>query len=108
MLDAWPGRSDVELVAEDTARTTAENMTRTLALLRPRDVAEATIVCARTHLPRVRYLFGGVYPRAGIACDFRSPRSSLPSARAVLWETAALAVMPFQRRAALAELGLDR
>jgi hypothetical protein len=104
MLASWPGRRDLELVAEETARTTAENMARSLPLLRARDVESATIVWARTHLVRVRYFFGGVYPRFGIACEFRSPRAALPSPTAVVWEAFALPVMPFQRRAALAEL----
>ena len=66
MLEAWPGRRDIELVAEPTATITAENMARSLPLLTSRGVEEVTLVCALVHLPRVRYFFGGVYPRHGI------------------------------------------
>ena len=104
MLAAWPGRTDVELVVEKTARTTAENMARTLPLLLARDVSSVTVVCASTHLLRIRYFFGGVYPRYGIACAYRSPRAAGRSPGAVAWEALAVPVMPLQRRAALAEL----
>ena len=66
MRAAWRGRTDVELLVEPTAATTAQNASRTLPLLRERGVTEATVVCAPLHLPRVRYLFGGVYRRAGM------------------------------------------
>lgn len=103
MLDAWPGRRDVELVVEDSARTTAENAARSLLLLRQRRVREATVVCAPLHTRRVRYFFGGLYGRFGIRAEVRQadcPRT----AAAVVRELGAAAVMWSQRRAALAEL----
>ena len=102
MRAAWQGRTDVELVVEPTAATTAQNASRTLPLLRERGVTEATVVCAPLHLPRVRYLFGGVYRPAGIRCRVRFARA-LPTPPALAWELAAALVAPRQRRLAIAE-----
>jgi uncharacterized SAM-binding protein YcdF (DUF218 family) len=103
MLEGWEGRRDVELVIEPTARITAENMCRTLPILLERGIREATLVCGRLHLPRVRYFFGGVYPRYGIRCSYRVvPHGGLR--QAVAWEAAALPLARRQRRAAVDEL----
>ena len=102
MRAAWRGRTDVELLVEPTAATTAQNASRTLPLLRERGVTEATVVCAPLHLPRVRYLFGGVYRRAGIRCRVRAARA-LPTPSALAWELAAAFVARRQRRGAMAE-----
>jgi len=103
MLDAWDGPGDVEVVLEPTATITAENMCRSLPHLLTRHVREATIVCGVLHLPRVRYHFGGVYPRHGIRCSY-ALTGQAPTPRALAWEAAAVLVMQRQRRAALAEL----
>ena len=103
MLDAWRGRSDVELLAEPTARTTAENAARSLPLLLERGVREATVVCAPLHALRVRYFFGGLYPRFGVRCEVRTAKCA-PTPSALAWELGARGVMRRQRRAALAEL----
>jgi len=103
MLEAWPGRRDVELVVEPSARRTSENAARTLPLLRARGIDEAIVVCAPVHAARVRYFFGGLYPRFGITCTVRAAACA-PTPAAVAWELAALGVMRRQRRAALAEL----
>jgi uncharacterized SAM-binding protein YcdF (DUF218 family) len=103
MLEAWPGRRDVELVVETTARSTAENAARSLPLLLGRGVREATIVCAPLHVLRVRYFFGGLYARFGLRCDVRAARL-LPTPTALAWELAALAMMRSQLRTALADL----
>ena len=103
MLEAWPGRRDVELVAEVTARITAENASRSLPLLLRRGVHEATVVCAPVHALRVQYFFAGLYPRFGVACEVR-PARCLPTPAALAWEFGALGLMRSQRRAALAEL----
>jgi DUF218 domain-containing protein len=105
MLAAWPGGRDVELLAEPTARITAENASRSLPLLLERGVREATVVCSPLHAARVRYLFSGVYGRFGIQCDIRVAWTP-PTPRALAWELGALAVLRRQRRAALAELEL--
>jgi hypothetical protein len=91
-------------VAEETATVTAENVSRTLPLLVDRGIREVTVVCAPSHVPRARYLFGGVYRRFDISCDVRAA-ASFPSPGALAWELGALAVMRRQRRAALVELG---
>nr|MDQ3822922.1 YdcF family protein [Actinomycetota bacterium] len=103
MLEAWPGRRDVELVAERTATVTAENASRSLPLLLERGVREATVVCTPLHLGRVRYLFPALYARYGIRCRVRVAWA-VPTASALAWELGALAVLRRQRRAALAEL----
>jgi uncharacterized SAM-binding protein YcdF (DUF218 family) len=103
MIEAWPGRRDVELVAEPTARTTAENASRSVPLLRDRGITEATVVCSSVHAPRVRYIFCELYRRFGIECDVLAARS-FPTPTAVAWEVGALTVARRQRRGALAEL----
>jgi len=103
MLATWPGRRDVELLAEGTAVNTSQNMARVLPLLLARGVEEATIVCAPAHRLRCHYFFGGVYPRFGVQCTYRSPRLR-PTAGALAWEAAAVTVMRWQRGNALAEL----
>ena len=103
MLEAWPGRRDVELVAERTATITAENMSRTLPLLLERGIREVTVVCGALHQLRVRYFFGGVYPSYGIRCSYHVTRQ-LPTPRAVAWEAGAIPLARRQRRAAAEEL----
>jgi hypothetical protein len=103
MLAAWPGRRDVELLAEGTAVNTSQNMARVLPLLLARGVEEVTIVCAPAHRLRCHYFFGAVYPHYGVRCTYRSPRLR-PTAGALAWEAAALTVMWWQRRNAVAEL----
>jgi hypothetical protein len=103
MLDAWPGRHDVELVVETTATSTAENAARSLPLLLDRGVREATIVCAPLHSLRVRYFFGRLYARYGVRCDVRAAPLA-PTPAALAWEIAALGVMRRQLRDVLADL----
>ena len=55
----------------------------------PRNVRETTIVCGVLHLPRVRYHFGGVYPRHGIRCSY-ALTAQLPTPGLIAWEAAAL------------------
>jgi uncharacterized SAM-binding protein YcdF (DUF218 family) len=102
MRAAWRGRTDVELLVEPTAATTAQNASRTLPLLRTRGVTEATVVCAPLHAPRVRYLFGGVYRGAGIRCRVHVARA-LPTPSALAWELAAAFLARRQRRGAISE-----
>jgi uncharacterized SAM-binding protein YcdF (DUF218 family) len=103
MVAAWPGRDDVELLAEETAATTAQNAARTLPLLLERGITEATIVCTPLHRLRAAYFFRGIYGRYGIACRFRSPACGF-SGGALAWEAVALSVARRQRREVLAEL----
>jgi hypothetical protein len=103
MLAAWPGRRDLELVAEPTARTTAENAARSLPLLLKRGVGHVTVVCTPLHSLRVRYFFEGLYPRFGIRIEVREADQA-PTARALAREVGALGLMWSQRRRALHEL----
>jgi uncharacterized SAM-binding protein YcdF (DUF218 family) len=107
MLAAWPGRRDVELVAESTAATTAQNASRSLPLLLEREVTEATIVCAATHARRVRYFFGHLYAAAGLGVQV-SAVPMVPTPVAVAWELGAVTVRRRQLYAALAELETSR
>ena len=88
MLDAWDGPEGIELVAEPTAAITAQNMSRSLPHLLEREVREVTVVCGLLHLPRVRYHFGGVYPRHGVSCSYARVRQ-LPTPSGLAWEAAA-------------------
>ena len=63
-----------EIVVEPTARNTAENAARTLPLLHDRGVGRAVVVCAPSHLPRTRVLFGRLYRSSGVDVAFRAPR----------------------------------
>jgi uncharacterized SAM-binding protein YcdF (DUF218 family) len=102
MRDEWHGPA-AELVVEPTARNTAENAARTLPLLLERDVGRAVVVCAPTHLPRTRVLFGRLYRSSGVDVSFRGSRLA-PSLRSIVWELGALPFLPVQLRAARAEL----
>jgi uncharacterized SAM-binding protein YcdF (DUF218 family) len=99
---AWAG-PEVELVAEPTARTTAENASRSLALLIERGIGAAIVVCTPLHLPRARLFFGRLYRANGLAVSFRVARVR-PSLRAAMWELSALPLAPFQLRSAHADL----
>jgi hypothetical protein len=103
MRAAWDGPDDVELLVETTATITAENMSRTLPLLVQRGVREAAVVCGAVHLPRVRFYFGGVYPRHGIRCTYVRTRQ-VPTPPTLARELVAVALMRGQRRRAVAEL----
>ncbi len=103
MLEAWDGPDDIDLVAETSATITAENMSRSLPHVLERGVDEVTIVCGALHLPRVRYYFGGVYPRHGVRCSYALTRH-LPTPGSLAWEVTAALLMRRQRRAALAEI----
>jgi DUF218 domain len=103
MRAAWDGPDDVELLVETTATITAENMSRALPLLVERGVREVTVVCGSLHLPRVRFYFGGVYPRHGIRCTYVRTRQ-VPTPPGLARELAAVALMRRQRRRAIAEL----
>jgi uncharacterized SAM-binding protein YcdF (DUF218 family) len=103
MLLTWPGRRDVELVLEPTARSTAQNASRSLPLLLAHGVREATVVCAPLHAYRVRFFFTRLYGSAGVRCDVRpAPVAATPAAAA--WELAAVVVMRHQLRGARHEL----
>jgi DUF218 domain-containing protein len=103
MLAAWDGPGDVDLVVETSATITAENMSRSLPHFVERGVREVTVVCGTLHLARVRYHFGGVYPRHGIRCTYVRTRQ-MPTPATLAWEAAAVLAMRRQRRAALAEI----
>ena len=102
MRAAWDG-PDVDLVVEASATITAENMSRSLPHILERGVREVTVVCGMLHLPRVRYYFGGVYPRHGIRCSYVRTRQP-PTPAALTREAAALVLMRRQRRAAIVEI----
>jgi uncharacterized SAM-binding protein YcdF (DUF218 family) len=106
MRDAWRGPA-VELVVEPTARTTAENASRTLPLLVERGVERAVVVCSLPHVPRARFFFRRLYAGRGVATEFRAV-GTVPRPSAVVWELAALPLTPWQLRAARAELGRVR
>ena len=102
MRALWHG-PPVELVAEETASTTAENAARSLPLLLERGVTSAVVICTPLHLFRTRWIFRRLYETHGIAVRFRLARVA-PTPGAVAWELGAVTVMVRQLRAAEAEL----
>lgn len=102
MRDAWQGPA-AELVVEPTARNTAENAARTLPLLRERGVGHAVVVCAPSHLPRTRLIFGRLYRSSGVEVAFRAAPLA-PSLRSIAWELAAFPFLPVQLHHARTEL----
>jgi uncharacterized SAM-binding protein YcdF (DUF218 family) len=102
MRDAWRG-PDVELVVEPTARTTAENASRTLPLLLDRGVGRAVVVCAPLHSLRTALFFRPLYRGRGVDVHLHPARLS-PTPRAIAWELAALPLVPVQLRRSRAEL----
>jgi hypothetical protein len=60
-------------------------------------------VCAPTHLPRARLLFGRIYRSAGVDVAFRAAPLA-PTLRSVVWELVAFPFLPVQLRAARADL----
>jgi uncharacterized SAM-binding protein YcdF (DUF218 family) len=102
MRNAWAG-PQAELVAESSARTTAENASRTLPLLLARGIERAVVVCTPSHAPRARFFFGRLYAAYGVETDVRTVPVGR-SARALAWELVALTVRRAQLRAASAEL----
>jgi uncharacterized SAM-binding protein YcdF (DUF218 family) len=103
MVRAWRG-PDVELVVETTARSTAENASRTAPLLLERGVERAVVLCTLSHLMRVRVFFGRLYGACGIGTRFQTLRA-MPTLDAIVWELGALPLLPWQLRAARSELG---
>jgi uncharacterized SAM-binding protein YcdF (DUF218 family) len=103
---AWAGPG-VDLVAEPTARTTAENASRSLALLLERGIGAAVVVCTPLHLARARVFFGRLYRANSLDVSFRVARVR-PSVRAAMWELSALPLVPFQLRAAHADVVRER
>jgi uncharacterized SAM-binding protein YcdF (DUF218 family) len=100
MRALWRG-PEAELVLEEAAETTAQNAARTLPLLLDRGVTSAVVVCAPTHLPRARWIFGRIYGGHGIDVRFVVARV-LPTPGALMWELAALGVAARQVRDELA------
>jgi uncharacterized SAM-binding protein YcdF (DUF218 family) len=106
MKDAWSGPA-VELLVEPTARSTAENASRSLSILVEHGIRAAVVVCAPVHLLRARLLFGRLYRERGVAVRFHLAFVR-PSLRAAAWELAALPLVPAQLRSARAELDRRR
>jgi uncharacterized SAM-binding protein YcdF (DUF218 family) len=102
MRDVWAGPA-VELVVEPTARTTAQNASRTLPLLLARGVEQAVVVCTPSHAARARFFFGRLYRVHGVETEVRTVRVTR-STRAFAWELVAMTVRRAQLRAANAEL----
>jgi uncharacterized SAM-binding protein YcdF (DUF218 family) len=102
MRDAWLG-PDVELVVEPTARSTAENASRTLPLLLERGVTDVVVVCAPPHLVRTALFFRTLYRPRGIHVRLHMARLR-PTPPAIAWEIVALPLVPVQLRIARAEL----
>ena len=107
MRRLWRGPDGPELVLETTARTTAQNASRTLPLLLERRIERAVVVSAPLHRRRVRWFFEGLYAEHGIATSFHAA-GMRPTPFALAWEVGATAVRSRQLRAARAEVAPRR
>lgn len=96
MRDIWQG-TNVELVIEESATTTADNAAFTLPLLLERGIRDAIVVCAPAHLIRARWIFGRIYGARGVTVAFR-PARIVPTPGAVMWELVASTVARRQVR----------
>jgi uncharacterized SAM-binding protein YcdF (DUF218 family) len=97
MRGLWRDASEVEIVLEETASTTAENAARTLPLLLERGIDEAVVICTPLHALRAGWIFRRIYGDHGIAVRLQLARE-LPTPGAVLWELGALTVCGRQVR----------
>jgi uncharacterized SAM-binding protein YcdF (DUF218 family) len=101
MRDAWAG-PEVPVVAETEARDTVENATLSLPVLREHRIERLLVVCAASHVPRVRLLLTGYFARHGIDAEVVPVWRPFPLRRLV-WELRALRWVPaFRRRLASA------
>jgi len=96
MRGLWVG-PDVELVVDETARTTVENAANTLSALVERGIREAIVVCAPAHALRARWIFRRIYGPHGIRVRMR-PARVLPTPAAVMYELGAATVARRQVR----------
>jgi uncharacterized SAM-binding protein YcdF (DUF218 family) len=90
MRSLWRG-PDVELVVDETARTTVENAAHTLPTLVEHGVREAIVVCAPAHALRAGWIFRWIYGPHGIRVRMRAARV-LPTPAAVVYELGAATV----------------
>ncbi|HST15367.1 MAG TPA: YdcF family protein [Gaiellaceae bacterium] len=90
MRSLWRG-PDIELVVDETARTTVENAAHTVPTLVEHAVREAVVVCAPAHVPRAGWIFRQIYEPHGIRVRMRSARV-LPTPAAVVYELGAATV----------------
>jgi uncharacterized SAM-binding protein YcdF (DUF218 family) len=102
MRSLWRG-PQIELLLEPTATSTAENASRTLPLLRERQIGHALVVCTPLHLYRARWFFRRLYEGHGIQTSFHAAPVA-PTPFALGWELVALTVRSRQLRVVQAEL----
>lgn len=96
MRSLWRG-PDIELVVDETARTTVENAAYTVPALVEHAVREAVIVCAPAHALRAGWIFRRIYGPHGIRVRIRTARV-LPTPAAVVYELGAATVARRQVR----------
>lgn len=74
------------IVCEDEARDTAENASKTLAILRRRGCKRALVVTSAWHLPRAMMLFQSAgIEFVPVGCDYECTMAAEKSARVPLW-----------------------
>jgi hypothetical protein len=103
MHRAWEG-PDVRLVAETTARNTAENAARIATIARRLHADEVLIVTSRWHAPRAGLLVRAALRGTGIAVRVSSSRDRVRP-RLVARELACAAVLPLHVRRSRQERG---
>jgi hypothetical protein len=93
MRAAWRG-ADVPIVAESTARSTAENAAEIAAIVRRLGADEVVVVTSSWHAPRAALLMRAALRGSGIAVTASSP-SGRASARLLVREGACAAAVPY-------------
>ena len=96
MRSLWRG-PDIELVVDETARTTVENAAHTVPALVEHAVREVFVVCAPAHALRAGWIFRRIYGPHGIRVRIRTARV-LPTPAAVVYELGAATVARRQVR----------
>lgn len=75
------------ILCEDAARDTAENASKTFALLRARGCKKVLVVTSSWHLPRTMMLFKAPGMEfIPVGCDYEATLAALDSDRAPMWQ----------------------
>jgi uncharacterized SAM-binding protein YcdF (DUF218 family) len=94
MRAAWT-RSEVDLICDPDARSTAENAANVAAAARALDADELVVVTSRWHRLRTRLLLAWALRGSGIRVSVEGPKGARPPLL-LAREVVCLALLPFQ------------
>lgn len=101
MIDLWKGPPDISLIREPHAANTAENATRSLALIRELPaIREIIVVCSVRHMIRVPFFFRALYRAAGLRVRYSIVWCPFPPAQIWAEELRGIVRMMRDRRRA--------